>query len=136
MGKSFTFPVTVEFEDVDSLGIAHHTRLIAYLERARVHLLQALGGQPLLDAACVPVLRDLRVRFHRPARLLDSLAVVLTPEPGDGDCLKLGYDVTRGADLVVDATATIAFFNPQTDSVEPVPAGLAAALEAWRRAGP
>jgi len=41
--KEYTFQVTVEFEDVDSYKIAHHTRLIAYLERARVHFLTDLG---------------------------------------------------------------------------------------------
>jgi YbgC/YbaW family acyl-CoA thioester hydrolase len=136
MGKSFTFPVTVEFEDVDSLGIAHHTRLIAYLERARVHLFYEMGGEAILDSACVPVLRDVRVRFHRPARLLDRLEVVLTPDPCEGDCVKLGYDLVRGADLIANASATIAFINPQTQSVEPVPEKVAGALEAWRQGRP
>jgi acyl-CoA thioester hydrolase len=136
MGKSFTFPVTVEFEDVDSLGIAHHLRLLAYLERARVHLFFEMGGEKILDPACVPVLRDVRVRFHKPARLLDQLQVVLTPLPCEGDCLKLDYDLLRGADLIANASATIAFFGKQTQSVEPVPPGVADALEAWRRARP
>ncbi len=38
----FSIPITVEFEDADSYKIAHHAKLVSYLERARVRYFSGL----------------------------------------------------------------------------------------------
>lgn len=122
-GAEVRLPVTVEFEDVDSYGIAHHTRLIAFLERARVRLL-AEGGIDVPPAGPVPVLRRLDTRFRKPARMLDVLTVSARAEATDGVILDLRYEIRRGDDLVLKAESEIAFSDPRTGGAAPVPAEL------------
>ena len=64
----YTFPVTVEFEDVDSYRIAHHTKVIAFLERARVHMLADMGLD-LSPGKTHMVLYNLSIRYIKRAKL-------------------------------------------------------------------
>jgi acyl-CoA thioester hydrolase len=127
-------PVTVEFEDVDSFRIAHHTKLIAYLERARLRLLAA-HGVDLGGAGGVPVMYELEVKFRRPARLLDALEVRATAREVDAYRVALSYRVRRGSETILRARSVVAFADAATGALAPVPEALAAALEGSREPG-
>jgi len=119
-GRRVTVPVTVEFEDVDAYGIAHHAKLVAYLERARVRFLTELG----LDLARTDlhlVLYSLDVRFKRTAALLDALEVTVGVSSADAVRLVLGYEIRRGGLLVARATTGLAFVDGATKAVVPMP---------------
>lgn len=122
-----TFPVTVEFEDVDSYGIAHHTALVAYLERIRVRLLAQLGvGLP--PDGPYPVMYELAIRFRKPARLLERLNVSVALTAADQARLDLRYEIRRGHELIARASSVIAFWDAADDRPAAVPTRL---LEAW-----
>jgi YbgC/YbaW family acyl-CoA thioester hydrolase len=125
-GASVRIPVTVEFEDVDSFRIAHHARLVVYLERARVRLFAEAG---LLDLGEThPVIYTLTARFLRTARLLDALTVSVFVESIEPLKVALGYRIRRGRDLVLKASTDIAFMDAKTQEVVPVPAACAERL--------
>ncbi|MCP4265028.1 MAG: acyl-CoA thioesterase [Candidatus Brocadiaceae bacterium] len=72
--NTFSLELTVEFDEVDSYGIAHHSRLITYLERSRVHYFASKG----FDLKNLPyglVVYKIESRFIKPAHLLDKLSV-------------------------------------------------------------
>ena len=126
-GRRVTVPVTVEFEDVDAYGIAHHAKLVAYLERARVRFLTELG----LDLARTDlhlVLYDLEVRFKRTAALLDALEVTVGVSSADAVRLVLGYQIRRGGLLIARATTGLAFVDGATKAVVPIPEDVRRAL--------
>jgi len=128
-GRRLTVPVTVEFEDVDAYGIAHHTKLVAYLERARVRLLAELG----LDLARTDphlVLYHLDVRFKRTAALRDPLEVTAGVSSVDAVRLVLGYQIRRAGLLIARATTALAFVDGATKAVVPIPEEVRRALEA------
>lgn len=112
-------PVVVEFEDVDAFGIVNHARLVTYLERARMRLI-AQSGLVLLGPA-LPVVYDLRVRYQRPARLLDALTVLVWVVDVDDYQVRLKYEVRRGEDRLVVASTTIAFADRETGRLSPTP---------------
>ena len=118
--KEYNFPVTVEFEDVDSYKIVHHTRFIAYLERARVHFLTDLGFDLHPENLSI-VLFSLDVRFKKPAFLLDKLVVSVFITSMDEFRLVLGYKIRRGKELVLRATSGIAFMDSVTREIVPAP---------------
>jgi acyl-CoA thioester hydrolase len=118
--KEYSFPVTVEFEDVDSYKIAHHTKLIAYLERARVHFLTDLGFD-LHPAGLNIVLFSLDIRFKKTTTLLDKLIVMVRVEAVDDYRLTLGYTIKRGEDLICRASSGIAFADITTGAIVPAP---------------
>jgi acyl-CoA thioester hydrolase len=125
-----TLPVTVEFEDVDAYGIAHHTRLIAYLERARLRLLFDDAG--LLTArTTLPVMYELDLKFHKSAKLLDALTVTAEiVELGDM-MLSLRYQIRRPStdELLLRAKSVVAFADVTTGTLVPVPPALKARFE-------
>lgn len=118
--KIFEIPVTVEFEDVDSYNIAHHTRFVAYLERARVHFLSELGFD-LHPKDVSIVLFSLDVRYKKAAFFLDKLIVSVFVLSADDYRLELGYKIKRGTELLLRATTGIAFMENTTRNIVPAP---------------
>ena len=116
----YSFPVTVEFEDVDSYKIAHHIKLIAFLERGRVHFLTELGFDLYPENLNI-VLYSLDMRFKKPAFLLDKLDVLVFVKSVDDFRLELGYKIKRGDDLLLRASSGIAFMDKKTGSIVPAP---------------
>ncbi len=116
-------PVTVEFEDVDSYGIGHHTKMIAYLERARVRFF-AERGYPLQKSEEIsvhPVLYNVEMKFKKSVQLMDRLGVAVYIKKAEQYRMILGYSVRRGDELVATASTTIAFVNPQNKKLARVP---------------
>jgi acyl-CoA thioester hydrolase len=122
--------VTVEFEDVDSYGIVHHTKLVAYLERARVRFLTSLGLGLYPDALSI-VLYGLDMRFKKPAFVRDVLLVSVSVGSCDDYRLRLRYRITRNGALLVSATTGVAFMNASSHTIVPAPADFVEALKQW-----
>jgi acyl-CoA thioester hydrolase len=125
----FVWPVAVEFEDVDSYGIAHHTKLVAYLERARLRFFHRLGFD-LGPGRVVPVLHEVRMRFSKPARLLDTLEVSVFVESVNDFRLELGYRIRRGPEMIARATTVIAFADLEAGGIVAAPEAYVAILRA------
>ncbi len=132
--REYPVPVRVEFEDVDGYRIAHHTKLVAYLERARVAFFRELGLD-VFTAEAVPVLSKLEVRFRKPALFCDALEVCLTVRDVTEYQLELGYLVRRDGETLARAMTSLAFSNIERQQLEPLPDPFRAALLRWREGG-
>jgi acyl-CoA thioester hydrolase len=119
-GTPYHYHVTVEFEDVDSYQIAHHTKLVAYLERARVRYLVD-HGIALHPEAQHPVLYELNVRYKRPATLLDELDISVWTKHIDDFSVTLAYRIHRENRLLLTATTRLGFVDKESKSIAPVP---------------
>ncbi|NOZ00809.1 MAG: acyl-CoA thioesterase [Deltaproteobacteria bacterium] len=120
-GPTATVSVIVEFEDVDSYRIAHHSKLVCYLERARLRLLKGLDLPLGPDDRVFPVMHELNVKFHRPARLLDHLDVTAELARVDEFRVVLKYRIRREGQLVARATSSIAFVDLESGAPVTVP---------------
>lgn len=129
--SGFTLNVTAEFEDVDSYGIVHHTKLVAYLERARVRYLGRLGID-LDTIEAVPVLYDLKLHFRKPARFQDSLEVSVRPVAFDRFRLTLRCRIRRGGETLVRAGSTVVFLDRERHCAVEAPQVLQDAFEPYR----
>jgi acyl-CoA thioester hydrolase len=118
--EPFEVPVTVEFEDVDSYKIAHHTKMVAYLERARVRFF-AQQHYDLRDTSIHPVLYHVEMKYKKTVKLLDELIVSVSVKSQEDFKLTLGYRIRRGDELVAKATTTLAFVDGETKELVPVP---------------
>ena len=79
----FRFPVRIYWEDTDAGGVVFYANYLKFFERARTEWLRSLGhGQESLRAqtGTVFVVTDTRVRYLRPARLDDLVAVTVRVE--------------------------------------------------------
>ncbi len=129
--REYLVPVRVEFEDVDGYRIAHHTRLVAFLERARVAFFGELGLEVFASEA-VPVLARLEVKFKRPALLGDDIEVALTVREVTDFQLDLGYRLRRDGELLASARTMLAFSHAEAGELMPLPDDFQTALEQWR----
>ena len=104
-------PVRVYYQDTDAGGVVFHGQYLAFMERARTELLDALGLDlaHLADARRVLFLvYDLKARYHAPARLNDRLSVSAEVVKMGRASLVFRHRVERGAELLVEAEVTLA----------------------------
>lgn len=116
----FQFPVTVEFEDVDAYKIAHHTKLISYLERARVRYFTNLGFDLRAEDMTV-VMYHLEVNFKKPAFFQDALTVTVSLQSFDNFRMVLLYKIRRNTELIARASTGLCFVDPKRKIMIPAP---------------
>lgn len=64
----------VEFEDVDTYGIAHHSKLINFLERARVHFFND-ASLSVSEGEFNLVLMSMEISFKKPVKMMEKVFV-------------------------------------------------------------
>jgi len=104
-------PVRVYYQDTDAGGVVFHAQYLAFMERARTELLDALGIDlaELADARRVLfMVYELNARFHAPARLHDMLSVSAEVVKMGRASLVFRHRVERGPELLVEAELTLA----------------------------
>ncbi len=127
--------VSLRFSDQDSLGHINNVAYAAYVEQARVGLIDALlrsrGKGAGIDYILANVHIDYRKEMHFPgivdigARLLKIGTKSITS----------GYGLFKGGDNVATATSVNVFFDPESGRPIPIPDSLRKILEAELAAG-
>jgi acyl-CoA thioester hydrolase len=94
---SATIDVRVRYTECDPMGVAHHSVFAVWFEMARTELLRQQGARYRdVEAEGVYfVVARLNVRFRKPARYDDALAVTVQAEPVGGIKLEHSYGVRR-----------------------------------------
>lgn len=114
--NSYIYKARVEFEDVDSYGIAHHSRLINMLERARVNFFNDEHCS-VSDGSFNLVLVNLNVNFKNPARVMEDLDIILSLERLSNFSLTFGYQIKRQETLILEASIKMASVDTNTKPV-------------------
>jgi acyl-CoA thioester hydrolase len=128
----FTFPVRVYWEDTDAGGVVYYASYLRFLERARSEWLRALGidqAMLLRDERLQFVVVEANIRYHRPARFDDELAVSVKLEELRGASVVFAQDIRRGkgaGELLVSATVRAACLASDSLKPRPLPRALAA----------
>ncbi len=77
---AFRFPLRVYWEDTDAGGVVFYANYLKFFERARTEWLRSLGHQQerlRVETGAMFVVTDTTLRYLRPARLDDLLAVTV-----------------------------------------------------------
>ncbi len=114
----FIWPLRVYWEDTDAGGVVYHAGYLRFFERARSEWLRASGiGQQALreEHGVVFVVREMDIRFNRPARLDDLLGASVTVTEVRSASFKVEQHLRRQVDDVqlVDARVRIACLDVQ-----------------------
>jgi acyl-CoA thioester hydrolase len=111
--SDFNWPVRVYFEDTDAGGIVYHARYLYFLERARTEWLRQLGfNQSILKQQNILfVVRDMAIKWQKPAILDDALTVSLNVVSVKKASLKMQQKITVGDEQKLQADVTIACIN-------------------------
>ena len=102
--------VRVRYAETDRMGLLHHANYLVYFEQARTELLRAQGRsyRDLEDQGYLLVLTRVEVRYKRPARYDDLLAVRTTVERVTAVRIDHRYEMFCGGRLLAEATSTLA----------------------------
>jgi tol-pal system-associated acyl-CoA thioesterase len=107
-------PVRVYYQDTDAGGVVFHAQYLAFMERARSELLNAIGVDlaQLADIKRVLFLvYELKARYHAPGRLNDMLSVSAEVVKMGRASLVFRHRVERDAELLVEAEVTLALVD-------------------------
>jgi acyl-CoA thioester hydrolase len=98
--------VRVRYDEVDRMGVVHHSHYLDYFEQGRTELLRSLGRtyRDVEESGTLLVVAAVEVRFLRPARYDDLLTVRTRAGEVSGARLVFEYEVDRASDGVRIAT--------------------------------
>ena len=107
----FIWPVRVYYEDTDHGGVVYHANFVKFMERARTEWLRARGvDQDRLseEQGVLFAIRDLQLKFHRPARYNDALEVTVQRLRCGRASADFHQQVRRAGELLCEGTVRVA----------------------------
>ena len=132
MPDPFRFSLRIYWEDTDAGGVVFYANYLKFFERARTEWLRGRGfGQEALrrDHDTLFVVTDTALRFVRPARLDDVLAVTVELRKAGGASLQFAQQAFRSIDggaeqLLAEGTIRIACVAAGTFTPRRIPKDL------------
>lgn len=117
-----TITIRVRYCECDPMGVVHHSVHAVWFEMGRTELLRAGGGRyrDLETAGVFLVVVDLAVRYRRPARYDDELALTTTLDSVGHVKIVHRYELRRDADLIATGSTTLVCVD-RAGEVRPVP---------------
>jgi len=78
-GKAHILPLRIYYEDTDLSGMVYHANYLRYMERGRTEFFRLAGVTQMADLESAEptawAIRNVEIKFHRPARVDDALRV-------------------------------------------------------------
>jgi len=126
----FQSEVRVRFAETDAQGVAHHAAYLVWFEIARIDYLARFdGGYPgLRDQGLEATTTEVYVRYIRPARFDDRLAIRTRCSQVRGARFRFEYDVEREGESIAEGWTTHACVDAVSLRPTRVPAWLAEAI--------
>jgi acyl-CoA thioester hydrolase len=117
----FDWPVQVYWEDTDAGGVVYHSQYLNFMERARTEFLRSLGlVQTTLrdDLSILFVVRDIQIRFKKPAKFDDALNVNTQLLNVGRSLLEFEQNIYRGDEHLIAGKVDVVCIG--ADSFRPV----------------
>jgi len=105
-GKIHVLPLRVYYEDTDLSGVVYHANYLRYMERARTEFFRLAGVERMAELEAKEptawTLTEVKVSYHRPARVDDALTVKTQLISLSGARLGALQKIYAGETLLVD----------------------------------
>lgn len=128
---TFSLSIRVYFQDTDAGEVMYHAAYLNFLERARTEWLRHLGfEQKELEPryGILFVVRSLEMKFMRPARLDDLVAVSVDVSRLGRAQVTLLQEVRCNSSLLVQAKVNLACVTRGSFRPQPLPEAIAVAF--------
>jgi len=131
-GGEFSFKLRVYIEDTDAGGIVYYVNYLKFMERARTEFMRSMGyGKDyIFNHDLMFVVRDVAVKYLRPASLDDELEATASVRRVRGAAMILQQSVRRGEDILAQGDVTIACVDRTGLKPRRLPPEMVAALQA------
>lgn len=99
---SATVHAEVRYAETDAMGIVHHSNYLVWFELARTHLCRATGRSyaDIERNGHRLTVTGVEVRYRRPARYGDTVAVTARIDRAGSRVVRFVYDVRQGQELL------------------------------------
>ena len=137
MAKSYIYNSTVYFDELDALGVLHHTRYMLHLERAQQKFFEHLLGVDDFDADrdedIYVVVHGFESRFREPFRTLGPMVVEYTIDRIRTAGVTMSYVIRdpSGEHIYCDGTRTVCKLSAETHQPTPWTPAFKEAMEAY-----
>ncbi|MFY8207727.1 MAG: tol-pal system-associated acyl-CoA thioesterase [Caulobacter sp.] len=131
-GREHQLPVRIYYEDTDFTGIVYHANYLRYLERGRSDFFRAVGishTELAKQDTGFAVIR-MELDFKRAARIDDALLVRTLFERAEGVRLHVRQTITRGDEVLFEATVVAVCISLSGRPRRPTP-DMLAKLAPW-----
>jgi len=101
----FTWRTRVYWEDTDGGGVVYYANYLKFMERARTEWLRSMGHsqQEIAEQyGFVFAVAEANVKYRKPARLDDELAVSCVPVPEGRVSIRFRQEISRVANGTAD----------------------------------
>jgi acyl-CoA thioester hydrolase len=133
--QPFRFELRVYWEDTDAGGVVFYANYLKFFERARTEWLRSLGHQQeriRVETGAVFIVTDTAVRYLRPARLDDVIAVTVDVQHAGRAQLTVAQQAWRaspaGDELLAEGTIRIGCVDAGTFKPQRIPNSIAESL--------
>ena len=95
--REHILPVRVYLEDTDAQGFVYHASYLRFFERARSEILDSIGYpmREIAEGSHRFVVYEMKIRYHRPARLGDRLEIRTVVQRSSGYRITFLQQVTK-----------------------------------------
>lgn len=137
MGKTFSYNSHVYFDELDALGVLHHTRYLLHLERAQQNFFEHLLGVDDFDVDrdedIYVVVHSLSSRFREPFRKPGPIVVEYQIERVRSGGVSMRYRICdpEGKHTYCDGTRTVCKLSAQSHQPTPWTEPFRAAMDAY-----
>ena len=111
--REHTIELRVRYDEVDPMGLVHHSNYLKFFEIGRTELLRASGGcyRQMEEQGQLVVVVRVDCRYRKPARYDDLIRVCTRIDRVTAAKIIHEYVITRDEDVLVDATVTLAVID-------------------------
>lgn len=111
--REHTTELRVRYDEVDPMGLVHHSNYLKYFEIGRTELLRASGGRyrEMERAGQLVVVVRVDCRYKKPARYDDIIRIHTRIDRVTAAKIIHRYSIFRDEDVLVEATVTLAVID-------------------------
>ena len=136
MASTFTYLSTVYFDELDGLGVLHHTRHLLHLERAQQKFFEHLLGVPDFDADrdedIYVVVHSLDARFREPVSKPGQIVVDYTIQRIRSSGVTMQFSIRHpNGKIYCDGTRTVCKLSATTHQPTPWTEAFREAMERY-----
>ena len=128
----FDWPVQVYYEDTDAGGVVYHSQYLNFMERARTEFLRNIGFMQTAlkdELGILFVVRDIQIRFRKPAKFDDVLNVDTRLLNVGRSLLEFEQNIYRGDEHLIAAKVEVVCIGAESFKPVSIPQSMMSKLE-------
>lgn len=135
MAVEFSIPIRIYYEDTDAGGIVYYANYLRFMERCRTEWLRHIGfdvREVTERFGVIFAVHSAAIRYLKPARLSDLLAVSMSVENCGRASLAVKQEVRRNGQLLSHGDVKLVVLDADRLRPQPIPTEILEGINTWK----